>query len=98
MSNYEITTVLHALSDPVRLAIVRQLADGAEVVCGRFELPVTDSTRSHHLRILREAGVTSTRAVGTQRLVSLRRDDLDAAFPGLLDAVLLRQDEQAGHA
>jgi DNA-binding transcriptional ArsR family regulator len=97
MSNYEITTVLHALSDPVRLAIVRQLAGGEEVVCGRFELPVSDATRSHHLKVLREAGVTSTRSEGTRRLVSLRRADLDAAFPGLLDAVLAEQ-EQPRHA
>jgi DNA-binding transcriptional ArsR family regulator len=84
----ELTRVLDALSDPVRLRIVGELADGEELVCGAFELPVGDSTRSHHLRILREAGVTATRAVGTQRLISLRRDDLDARFPGLLDAVL----------
>jgi len=51
-------------------------------------LPVSASTRSHHLRILREAGVTVTRVEGTQRMVSLRRDDLESRFPGLLDAVL----------
>jgi DNA-binding transcriptional ArsR family regulator len=79
--------VLHALSDPVRLEIVRMLARDGERACGTLELPIADSTRSHHLRILREAGVTATRAVGTQRLVSLRRDDLDKRFPGLLAAV-----------
>ena len=84
----ELTSVLHALSDPVRLLIVSELAAGAEVACGTISLPVQDSTRSHHLRILREAGVTRTRVVGTRRLVSLRRDDLEARFPGVLDAVL----------
>lgn len=84
----ELEDVMHALSDPVRLRIVGELAQAGERVCGTLALPVTGSTRSHHLRILREAGVTATRAVGTQRLVSLRRDDLDARFPGLLDAVL----------
>jgi DNA-binding transcriptional ArsR family regulator len=84
----ELPVVLHALSDPIRLAVLREVADGAEHACGTFELPVSDSTRSHHLKILREAGVTSTRIVGTQRLVSLRREDLDARFPGLLNAVL----------
>jgi DNA-binding transcriptional ArsR family regulator len=83
-----LTEVLDALSDPIRLRVVADLASGGECACGRFELPVSDSTRSHHMRVLREAGLTSTRAVGTRRLVSLRRDDLDARFPGLLDAVL----------
>jgi DNA-binding transcriptional ArsR family regulator len=84
----ELTAVLHALSDPVRLAIVARLAADGERACTSFPLPVSDSTRSHHLRILREAGVTETRVVGKQRLVSLRRDDLEARFPGLLDSVL----------
>jgi DNA-binding transcriptional ArsR family regulator len=83
----ELPAVLHALSDPVRLQIVSILAAG-ERACGSFPLPVADSTRTHHLRILREAGVTATRLQGTKRLVSLRREDLDARFPGLLETVL----------
>ena len=84
----ELPEVLHALSDPIRLEIVRQLAAGGEQACGVLPLPVSASTRSHHFKILRDAGLTVTRAVGTQRLVSVRRDDLDRRFPGLLDAVL----------
>jgi DNA-binding transcriptional ArsR family regulator len=80
--------LMAALSDPVRVAIVRGLADCGEAACGSFDLGISKATRSHHLRVLREAGVTRTRADGTRRLVSLRRDDLDARFPGLLDAVL----------
>lgn len=80
--------VLAALADPIRRRVVAELAQGGECTCRTFELPVSDSTRSHHTRGLREAGLSSTRAVGTQRLVSLRPDDLDARFPGLLDAVL----------
>jgi DNA-binding transcriptional ArsR family regulator len=83
----ELATVLEALGDPVRLQIVAAVAPG-ERPCGSFPLPVADSTRSHHLRILREAGVTQTRVSGTQRLVSLRRVDLEQRFPGLLDSVL----------
>jgi DNA-binding transcriptional ArsR family regulator len=82
----ELSRVLDALSDPTRLEIVSVLAEG-ERACGSFPLPIADSTRSHHLRILREAGVTATRKVGTQRLVSLRQADLDLRFPGLLDVV-----------
>jgi DNA-binding transcriptional ArsR family regulator len=88
LETLELPRVLHALSDPVRLEIVRQLACCSEQRCGTFAAPVSKSTLSHHLRVLREAGVTHTRPVGTQRLVSLRRGDVDERFPGLLDAVL----------
>ena len=81
-------TVMAALADPVRVAILRTLAEDGEVVCGTLELGVSKATRSHHLRVLREAGLTRTRPEGTRRHVSLRRDDLDARFPGLLDALL----------
>jgi DNA-binding transcriptional ArsR family regulator len=85
----ELAKVLHALSDPQRLCIVRSLAgDPTPRRCGSFELDVTKSTLTHHFRVLREAGVIDQREEGTARLNSLRRDDLDARFPGLLDAVL----------
>jgi DNA-binding transcriptional ArsR family regulator len=84
----ELPTVLHALSDPVRLQIVRALAERGACNCGTFAVPVAKSTLSHHLKVLREAGVTLTEPTGTQRVVSLRRADLDGRFPGLLDAVL----------
>ena len=85
----ELAAVLHALSDPVRLRIVAALAiAGEEPSCGSFDLPVTKSTCTHHFKVLREAGVISQRQHGTARLNSLRREDLDARFPGLLDSVL----------
>jgi DNA-binding transcriptional ArsR family regulator len=84
----ELTAVLAALSDSGRLAVVRELASCDERTCGSFGHWNSKATRSHHLRILREAGITSTRAVSTHRFVSLRREDLEARFPGLLDAVL----------
>ena len=80
--------VLHALSDPVRLQIVRTLADRREQACSALEATVSKSTLSHHFKVLREAGITHTRANGTQRLVSLRQDDLEARFPGLLRSVI----------
>ena len=80
--------VMGALSDPVRVGIVRALAEQGEAVCGTLALGVSKATRSHHYRVLREAGLTHTRVEGTRRYVSLRRDDLDARFPGLLDALL----------
>src|SRR6059058_4431264 len=85
----ELAAVLHALSDPVRLKIVAALASSdGEHTCGSFDLPVTKSTCTHHFRVLREAGVIRQRLEGTTKLNSLRREDLDARFPGLVDAVL----------
>jgi DNA-binding transcriptional ArsR family regulator len=84
----ELAPVLAALSDPIRLRIVARLAEGDECSCGSFDLPVTKSTCSHHFRVLREAGVIATRIEGKTRMNRLRRDALEQAFPGLLDAVL----------
>ena len=83
-----IEAVLQALADPVRLRIVQAVADRGEVACGVIELPVSKSTLTHHYRVLREAGVIHQRPVGTSKVNTLRRDDLDALFPGLLDGVL----------
>jgi len=85
----QLPAVLHALSDPQRLQIVRELASDPEPrPCGSIELPVTKSTMTHHFRVLREAGVIRQERRGTSKLTFLRRDDLEARFPGLLDAVL----------
>jgi DNA-binding transcriptional ArsR family regulator len=84
----DLATIMGALADEHRLAIVRTLAADGERVCGTFDLGISKATRSHHLKILRESGVTQTRVEGTRRIVSLRRDDLEARFPGLLDALL----------
>jgi len=81
--------VLHALSDPVRLCVVRCLATNCtELPCGSFEVDVAKSTMSHHMRVLREAGIIHTRIEGTKSLTSLRREDLEARVPGVLDAIL----------
>ncbi|MCH5676327.1 ArsR/SmtB family transcription factor [Streptomyces gilvus] len=88
--------VLHALSDPIRLRIVRELAaDADELACSRFDLPVTKSTTTHHFRVLREAGVIRQCYRGTAKMNGLRRDDLDDLFPGLLDALLAAAARQA---
>lgn len=84
----ELPDVLHALSDPVRLEIVRALSERADRPCGELRAPIAKSTLSHHLKVLREAGVTRARVEGTQRLLSLRAEDLEVRFPGLLACVL----------
>ena len=84
----ELPAVLHALSDPMRLRIVECLASGDARTCKSIDLPVTKSTCTHHFRVLREAGVIRQRLEGTTRLNTLRREELDLRFPGLIDAVL----------
>src|ERR1700754_1398949 len=93
-----LSAVMAALSDPMRVAIVRRLAADGERTCGSFELGIAKATRSHHFRVLREAGITHTRAEGTHRHISLRRDAVDAVFPGLLDAVLIAAEREASSA
>lgn len=97
----DLATVLHALSDPLRLELVAAL-DGVDEACAGEILGdrVSKSTRSHHGRVLREAGVIDARYAGTTKYVRLRRADLDARFPGLLDSVLaaVRQDASLARA
>jgi DNA-binding transcriptional ArsR family regulator len=91
LAEIDVLTVLQALSDPVRLEIVRQLAGCAGtdgLMCNQIELPVTKSTASHHLKTLTHAGVTAEREQGTCKFIRLRRDELDQRFPGLLESVL----------
>ena len=85
----DLAAVLHALSDPIRLKIVAELARSESAsTCSSFDVPVSKSTCTHHFRVLREAGVIHQRHQGTARLNTLRREDLDARFPGLLDTIL----------
>ncbi|MEV4007483.1 helix-turn-helix transcriptional regulator [Actinomadura sp. NPDC049753] len=99
--------VLTALGHPVRLAAIRVLDEGGEHNCGRvlaiLGIPAK-STMTHHWRVLRESGVIFQEPSGRENLVRLRRPDLDARYPGLLDAILAgtatdaATDDQAGAA
>ncbi|GGO46026.1 metalloregulator ArsR/SmtB family transcription factor [Streptomyces lasiicapitis] len=86
----KLVEVLHALADPVRLTILGRLADSGRESCSGISetIDVHQTTMSHHYRVLREAGLTWTTVEGRSRYVSLRREDLNERFPGLLDAVL----------
>jgi len=88
----ELPMVLDCLSDPTRLAIVYNLAKcdqaGTEMRCGDFNAFSGKSNLAYHFARLREAGLIQTRIAGTTRYLKLRRKDLDARFPGLLDAVI----------
>jgi DNA-binding transcriptional ArsR family regulator len=88
LADVRLADVMQALGDETRLQIARALAADGERRCGSFDLGISKATRSHHFKVLREAGVTRTRLEGAARFVSLRDDELAARFPGLLDAIL----------
>jgi DNA-binding transcriptional ArsR family regulator len=91
LRDVELTAVLFALSDPARLELVRLIArEGPQPVanCQMVDPQAPKSTFSHHLKALREAGVVRNEPHGRQRMISLRRDELDGRFPGLLESVL----------
>ena len=90
LKNITLEQVLKALGDPVRISIVRQLLNdkSAEIACGDFDYSVTKATFSHHMQILRDAGVIRTRQEGTRRISCLRTEDLRKRFPGLLEMIV----------
>ncbi len=82
-------SVLFALSDPTRLHIVKYLADHqGETICAAVGVPLSKSSCSRHFKVLRESGVIHMHPRGAAYLNSLRREELDERFPGLLDVVL----------
>ncbi|PRY34818.1 ArsR/SmtB family transcription factor [Umezawaea tangerina] len=87
VDSVELTTVLSALADPVRLRIVAELARAGGVVCGQFDVPVSMSTLSHHLKVLREAGVLRVTPQGSYRTHELRMDEMERRFPGVLQSI-----------
>jgi DNA-binding transcriptional ArsR family regulator len=96
LDEIKLDTVLAALADPIRLRIVSQLADGHDdQACIAFELPVSKSTSTHHFRVLREAGLIEQHYQGTSILNTLRIDDLNRRFPGLVEAVIAAQGSES---
>jgi DNA-binding transcriptional ArsR family regulator len=91
-AEFDLPRVLAALADRHRLAVVRLVAVNGESWCSRVMqdagLEMSKSTFSHHLRILREAGVVTKRPQGTKSYMCVRKDDLDSRFPGLIDSIL----------
>ena len=84
----ELVNVLAAIGHPVRAEIVRTLSSGEEQVCTDIMPSVPKSTLTNHWRVLRESGVICQRPEGRTLMTRLRREDLDARFPGLIDLVV----------
>jgi DNA-binding transcriptional ArsR family regulator len=88
MDQLDLPVVLNALADPVRIGIVKMLAEKKEATCACCNTGMPKSAISHHFKVLRESGVIYVRVEGKQRFLSLRTEELNARFPQLLDAVL----------
>lgn len=88
ISEVPLTEVMQALSDQCRIDILRALTDAGELSCCDVPLKVSKATRSHHFDVLRNAGLVMTRTEGTRCMTSVRRDELEEKFPGLLNLVL----------
>jgi DNA-binding transcriptional ArsR family regulator len=92
----ELTRVLYALSDPVRLDVVGRLSCAGTATCTELDCGRPKSSMSHQFRVLRDSGVVRTRTDGTTHMNELRREELDRLFPGLLDSILASGGDAAG--
>ncbi|MFC9080258.1 ArsR/SmtB family transcription factor [Streptomyces sp. NPDC057062] len=89
LSDVSLQQVLEALVDPVRRGLVLQLSRaGEDKSCGTFDAPVSPSTLTHHFNVLREAGVIRQYYQGTAKMNTLRADEMERRFPGLLSSVM----------
>ncbi|MGV9820819.1 ArsR/SmtB family transcription factor [Nocardia xishanensis] len=88
IDSVDLATLLNALADPIRLRVVGQLADAGGVVCGGFDVPVSMSTLSHHLKVLREAGLVRVTPEGSHRRHELRADEIETRYPGVLSSII----------
>ncbi|MBO1323825.1 helix-turn-helix domain-containing protein [Acetobacter sp. TBRC 12305] len=97
-ADFQVLHILHALSDPFRLSIVRKLAQAQPQPCGPLQAGRPKSSVSHHFSVLRKAGLVRTDVVGVTHMNSLRTQELDARFPGLLATILAALAQEEGSA
>ncbi len=83
-----LSTILNALGDPIRLQIIKSLASQCETTCACCNINLPKSTLSHHFKVLREAGLIKVRIEGKQRFLSIRSNELEVRFPGLLNTII----------
>ena len=95
LADVTLPTVMQALSDPCRIEILRALLDAGELACGDIPLDISKATVSHHFAVLREAGLIQTRTEGTRCLSTVREEELQKRFPGLLGLVLSEKMKRA---
>lgn len=95
-----VEAILHALSDPVRVAIYADIAGSmCSLNCSSFlkmsEKAIPRSTLSQHFRALREAGLIRGERRGVEMHNTTRCDELEKRFPGLIKAIVNAHHVQA---
>jgi DNA-binding transcriptional ArsR family regulator len=85
--------ILHALSDPTRVAIFAKIADsGGSANCSHFltvgEKAIPKSTLSQHFKVLRDAGLVRSERNGVEMQSQSRCAEIETRFPGLLSAIV----------
>jgi DNA-binding transcriptional ArsR family regulator len=83
-----LSTILNALGDPIRLQVIKNLSDRRETTCASCNINLPKSALSHHFKVLRESGLIRVRIEGKQRFLSIRYDELEERFPGLLNSII----------
>ena len=91
-SDFTLERLFYALSDPVRLDIVRRLGRVSEATCGELDCGRPKSSMSHHFRVLRDSGLVQTQSGGTTHMNALRLEDMESRFPGLLPMILAQRE------
>lgn len=94
LKSIHLTSVMNALSDPCRMNIMQQLLENTELACTAIKLNVGKSTASHHFEILRSAGLIRTRIDGVKSLNSVRIDEINQYFPGIINLIQSIEDEK----
>ncbi|MFJ9353025.1 ArsR/SmtB family transcription factor [Streptomyces mirabilis] len=92
--DFDLIKIMSALTDPIRLSIVLTLAARPGLACSGFRQDLTPSVLTRHFRVLREAGVIRQHDQGNRRVNTLRKEELDTRFPGLIDMVLRENTDQ----
>lgn len=93
MKDVSLDGILHALSDPIRRQIVAKLAGCPNILksgmsCTKTCDQLSPSTISFHYRTLREAGLVRSEKKGVEVINTLRKDEIEKRFPGLLETIL----------
>lgn len=80
MDDKQLAQIARALSDPTRLNLFRTIAEQGELSCGELaeRFPVAQSTVSHHLNVLMNAGLVEMRKQGQHHLFRVRAEPLQA--------------------
>jgi DNA-binding transcriptional ArsR family regulator len=95
----QLVAIFAALADPLRLNMVRMLLESDGKPCKACACPkLAKSTVAYHFKILREAGILSSHAAGTEIINRVRSTDLKARFPGLLEAIIAGLDSPLSNA